>query len=75
MIRRSTWILLVILAALVVLAWYLRQPKTETEATPTSAVTYLFTPEDGIVTSLNIQSMEGQVENVQRGSERKWVVT
>jgi len=74
MIRRSTWFLMVILAGLVVLTWYVRQPKNESEATPTSPVNYLFTSEDGILTALKIESNDDLKVAVERGSDGTWVM-
>lgn len=74
MIRRSTWFLMVVLAGLVLLTWYVRQPKNEIEATPTSTVNYLFTSEDGILTSLKIESSDNQKVAVERGSDGKWIM-
>lgn len=74
MIRRSTWFLMVILAGLVVLTWYVRQPKDESEATPTSPVNYLFTSEDGILTALKIESNDGLKVSVERSNDGTWVM-
>jgi hypothetical protein len=77
MIRRSTIILLIILAALVGLAWYLNHPKTPDQGTPTpsSSTVYLFTPQDGVVNSIKIVSKDGQTVDLERNQDGTWTIT
>ncbi|NOZ00097.1 MAG: DUF4340 domain-containing protein [Chloroflexi bacterium] len=80
MMRRPTWILLAILAALIGLAWYLNQSKPGAEpdvAAPTATVSahYFFAPENGILTSIRIESATGEVVAVERGADGTWMVT
>jgi hypothetical protein len=81
MIKRNTWILLVLFAALVGFALFQKyKPPTEEpdeDVTPTATVApveFLFPAEEGVVTSILIESKEGEVIGVERGEEG-WVVT
>lgn len=73
MVKRSTWITLVIflaVAAFALVQKYKPQEPTLTEApTEAPAVEYLFTPEDGILTRLRIATREGQVFEAERGAD------
>jgi hypothetical protein len=80
MIKRNTWILLVLFAALVGFALFQKyKPPTEEpdeDVTPTATVApveFLFPAEEGVVTSILIESKEGEVISVERGEEG-WVV-
>jgi hypothetical protein len=81
MIKKQTWILLALFAALAGFALFLKyKPASEgaaADATPsatTEPVEFLFPAEEGVVTSILIQSREGGVIEVKR-SEDAWVVT
>jgi len=75
MIRRPTWILLIILLILVGAAWYLSRAEVEQAgATPTPAKLYLFTAEDGLVSSIKIESKAGEVVVVTRGADGMWFI-
>ncbi|HUH97630.1 MAG TPA: hypothetical protein VLZ89_09750 [Anaerolineales bacterium] len=76
MIRRNTWILLIVLAALVGAALYFnRQQKSSAgSTTPTPANTFLFTSKDGNPTDIKIQDTEGHSVEVARDSTGKWVL-
>ena len=81
MIKRNTWILLVLFAVLVGFALFQKfNPASEEpaeDATPTetvAAVEFLFPAEEGVVTSILIESKEGELIGVERGAEG-WVVT
>jgi hypothetical protein len=80
MIKRNTWLLLVLFAALVGFALFQKyKPPTEEpdeDVTPTATVApveFLFPAEEGVVTSILIESKEGEVISVERGEEG-WVV-
>lgn len=77
MIKRSTWITLVIFLAVVAFALvqkYKPEEPSPTEApTEAPAVEYLFTPEDGILTRIRIATLDGQVFEAERG-ENGWRV-
>lgn len=80
MVKKQTWILLALFAALAGFALFLKyspSSKTDAEATlppTTEPVEFLFPAEEGVVTSILIQSREGEVFGVER-SEDAWVVT
>jgi hypothetical protein len=80
MVKKQTWILLALFAVLAGFALFLkyRTPsETEAESTlppTTEPVEFLFPAEEGVVTSILIQSREGEVIEVKR-SEDAWVVT
>ncbi|MBI2759543.1 MAG: DUF4340 domain-containing protein [Chloroflexi bacterium] len=76
MIRRNTWILLVVLAALIGLSFYLQNQKTKqaAQATPTQGTTTLFTADSGLPTDIKIESSTGQSVEVARNASNVWVV-
>ena len=77
MVKRSTWILLVILA-LVVGAYFLikNRPAKPGQATPTAiGDTYLVTQSDGTLQSLQIDDAQGHTVRMQRDLTKVWVVT
>ncbi|OGO34378.1 MAG: hypothetical protein A2Z03_11485 [Chloroflexi bacterium RBG_16_56_8] len=76
MIRKETLFTLVVLAALIGFAVYLnrRQSTVEAEATPTSGVTYVFTSEDGLPSSIEIAPADGETVRIARNAENVWVL-
>jgi hypothetical protein len=77
MVKRPTWILLVILA-LVVGAYFLikKYPLKATQPTPTvSAATYLITQADGVLQSIRIVDNKGDAFQMQRDLSKTWVIT
>ncbi len=75
MIRRSTWILLLIFIALVGLGWYLnaRKQAVAAKATPTAETEYLLPTDAGVVTALKIEGKDSLIE-IQRNAENKWEI-
>lgn len=75
MIRRSTWILLLIFIALVGLGWYLnaRKQAVAAQATPTAETEYLLPTDAGVVTALKIEGKDSLIE-IQRNAENKWEI-
>jgi hypothetical protein len=77
MVKRSTWLLLVILA-LVVGAYYIlmKHPSKTTEPTPTATVnSFLLTQADGVLQSLRIYDQGGSTFQMQRDLSEIWVIT
>ncbi len=78
MIRRSTWVTLIILAALVGLVFYLQRnkqvTKSDAQAFPTAANTTVFGAEEGLPTSFEIQSSTGQDVSIAHNMQKAWVV-
>ena len=78
MIRRSTWISLLVFALLLGLAWYLNRPKpVEPVPTPTSeseSPVALFADESGEVTAFQISGDSKTISLAQEGN-RGWVFT
>ena len=77
--KRSTWIVLVIFLALVGLFFYLNQREGTTseegDATPTVApVEYLLTDTDGLPSSIEIKSDNGEQVRIERNEAGEWVV-
>lgn len=75
--KRSTWIVLVIFMALVGLLLYLNQresPAQESNATPTESVEYLFSPTDGLPTSIAIEAKTGEQVAIERNDAGEWVL-
>lgn len=76
MIKRSTWVYLVILA-LVIGAYYLisNLPAGEAEPTPTApGLSFLITEADGVLQSLQIRDRRGNQVQMQRNPGGTWVV-
>ncbi len=80
MIRRNTWVLLVILLAVVGFSYYLKTYKAKqaaaATATPTSgtASTPLFSAADGQPTDITVKDSTGKMVAVARNSSGKWVL-
>ncbi len=75
MIRRSTWFLLVLLAALVGLTFYLNNRKArQALQTPTPASSPLFDVEEGQISRLRIEDASGQAVEIVRDENSKWQV-
>ena len=75
--KRSTGIVLVIFLALVGLMLYLnqRKPATETaDVTPTATVENLFIATDGLPTSIDIKSNNGDEVSIERNDAGVWVL-
>jgi len=76
MIRRETWIILIILAVLIGFAVYLnrRSELSLAEATPTTGIEYVFPPEEGSVESIEVSSNSGEIVRVVRDPENLWLM-
>jgi len=77
MIKRSTWILLVVLA-LVIAAYFIvkKNPPKSSQTTPTSQTsTFLFTSANGTLQSLQISDAQGNKVRIQRDLTKVWVIT
>jgi hypothetical protein len=77
MIRRNTWILIILFAALVGFAFYLQNQKARqaASATPTSSTVFVFnTATDGNPTDIKIESSTGVTVEVARESSGPWAV-
>ncbi len=76
--HRNTWLLLVILAGLVGLGWFLNQraqaPAAET-ATPLPTAAFLYAPESGVqIVKFRLGSASGEYTQLERGADGAWVV-
>jgi hypothetical protein len=76
MIRRNTWIVLVLLAALIGFSFYWgdRKARLSAEATPTPGSTTLISAADGSPTDIKIESSIGTAVEVARDEAGKWEV-
>ncbi len=79
MIRRNTWILLVILLALIGFSFYLRNYKAKqaAAATPTAAAAVsspLFPADLGEPTDVSVEDSTGKMVEVSRNADGKWVL-
>jgi hypothetical protein len=78
MIKRPTWILLVILA-LVIVAYFVvksHPSATSTESTPTAlGDSFLITQVDGTLQSLRIYDKQNNIVQIQRNTSGTWVLT
>ena len=76
--QAGTWISVLMLAALIGLAFYLSREKEKTaaeEATPTLEKTFIFTKADGMVSSIEVKPAEGETAKIARNAENAWEVT
>ena len=76
MIRRNTWILLVVLVLLIGATFYFDHQKNISAgaATSTPAQTFLFTSHDGNPTDIKIEDTAGHSVEVARNSSGTWVL-
>lgn len=74
--RTGTWITLLLLAALIGLAYYLNrsEPIAETEATPALKATFVISEQDGNITGIEIKPVDGETVKVARNGEKVWVL-
>ena len=75
--RVGTFITILLLAALIFFAVYLNRQKAlpDTEATPTSGITFVFPPGDlGNATSIEIAPAEGETVRVARNADGAWAL-
>lgn len=76
MIRKNTWILLVILVVLIGAASYFNNQKkiSASATTPTPAQTFLFTSQDGNPADIKIADTAGNSVEIMRNSAGSWVL-
>lgn len=76
MIRRSTWIVLLVLAAVVGFSLYLKdqQSKAAARPTPTESSSALFPASDGSPTNIKIVASAGNLVEIGRDQAGTWVV-
>jgi hypothetical protein len=77
MVKRPTWILLIILALVVGAYFFIKSnPPKPTTPTPTlSPDAYLVTQSDGVLQSLRISDNKGNLFQMQRDLTKTWVIT
>jgi hypothetical protein len=77
MIKRSTWILLIILALVLVVYFVIKNQASMTAAssTPTASDTFLITPSDSTLQVLRITDAQEHIFQMQRDTSGIWVVT
>jgi hypothetical protein len=76
--QAGTWITVLLLAALIGLAYYLNSEKKETgsgEATPTLETAYIFSNADGIISGIEVKPAEGEAVKIARNAENVWEIT
>lgn len=75
--QAGTWISILMLAALVGLAFYLDREKDSTateDTTPTVEKSFIFTAADGLISSIEIKPSEGEAVKVERNAENIWAM-
>ncbi|MDP1779167.1 MAG: DUF4340 domain-containing protein [Anaerolineales bacterium] len=74
--RTGTWITLLLLAALIGLAYYLNrnEPIAETQATPALEATFVISEQDGNITGIEIKPVDGETVKVARNGEKVWAL-
>jgi hypothetical protein len=79
MIRPSTVVYILLLLVLVGAYYFLknREKPAEIEATaePTIQVSYLFTPEQGTPSMIQLESKSGNAVEIERGTDNAWALT
>jgi hypothetical protein len=77
--RRTTIIYLLLFLVLAGAYYYLNNREEPADTSPTlvpdAEVTYLFTAEDGLPTSIRIESKAGDIVEVARDADHAWVMT
>jgi len=75
-VRTGTWITVLVFAALVGLALYLRNRAQvpEGDATPATTVTYVFTAEDGLPSSIEVAPAAGEPVRIARNADNAWAL-
>ncbi len=76
MIRRNTWILLIVLVGLVGFAFYIKNQKAKTSAaaTPTSGPVFVFNSSVGSPNNIKIEDSSANSVEVSRNSSGTWVL-
>jgi hypothetical protein len=76
MVRRNTWIVLILLVALIGFSFYLQQGKAKqaAAATPTAGRTALFDLSLGSPTDIKIEDASGNAVQIARDQSGKWVL-
>lgn len=76
MVRRNTWIVLVVLVGLIGFWFYLKQSKANqaAAATPTAGPTALFDSSQGSPTDIRIENSSGDAVQIARDQNGKWVL-
>jgi hypothetical protein len=76
MIRRNTWILLIVLVLLIGATFYLNNQKktSASSATPTPSQKFLFSPQDGNPTDIKIQDTIGNSVEIALNATGSWVL-
>jgi hypothetical protein len=76
--RRSTTIFLLLFVALAGIYYYLNNRPEAADSSitpePTTQVSYLFTPEDGLPTGIRIESKAGETVEVARNADNAWAL-
>jgi hypothetical protein len=77
MIRRSTWILIVLFLLVLAAAWGFQRYKSQqaAEATPTASTEQLLDIQENTLASLRIENNQGQALVLGRNAEGLWTVT
>ena len=76
MVKRSTWVLLILLILAVGAYFLFKAHASKTsQATPTPSSTYLVTAADGTLQSLQISDTKGDTVRMQRDPSKVWVLT
>jgi hypothetical protein len=76
MIRRSTWILVAVFVAVLLVALYMQRSDQQAgaQATPTAGISYLFEDLDADIQRLRISSADGNAVEAQAGLEGAWTL-
>jgi hypothetical protein len=80
MIRRSTVVYIVVLIALVGAYFYLKnrnqtEPEVAATVEATQEVSYLFTEDSGVPSSIRIEAKTGEIIELARGADNAWMLT
>lgn len=80
MIRRSTVVYIIVLIAMVGAYFYLKnrnqaEPDVAATVEPTQEVSYLFTADSGVPSSIRIEAETGEIIELRRDADNAWVLT
>ena len=76
--QAGTWITVLLLAALIGLAYYLSSEKKKTgagDATPTQERAFIFNNADGVISGIEVKPAQGETAKIARNEENIWEVT
>lgn len=75
-VRAGTWVAVILFAAVTLTAYLLNRQKElqAAEPAPTSGLTFVFTDEDGLPTSIEVEPADGETVRVVKNADNQWAL-